>query len=219
MDTTKAIRPEMLNKIPEVSQMYYKLASKTTDRYKSDYYANCALFASKRVAQQETMKAHQKEIRSGTYTKDSGSVVAILQTGEMGISSNKLGQMVSGEDGEHSVISPMDNGREFTSNYLYETTPDVKFEFLLQFKKIAKMSYVTKLTFAWMLYNSGYVNEMTKDQRDLFRDEIRFLSEYDEDNKVEFRVLFEKTGIDRGQFRNAREYLGKFWKTVIRNEI
>ncbi len=161
MDMTKALKIDYISDNTEISELYYSLSRKARSQYDADLYANMALFKSNDIAKQETLKFHQKEFRSGTFTRDSGSVVSTISNrGSFGMDSVHSKKISSQDsDGSDNVSADMDAGSNFCSGYTYESDNSEKVAMLDMIERALERMVpdgLDKLLLAYQLTNSGY---------------------------------------------------------------
>lgn len=211
MDYTKAIRPDLINTYTGSIVTNYAKARSTSDYYKEEEYANKAIFKSNKIAKQETLKAQQKEMSAGVYNKDSGSIVAHINRGQMGISSvlsNKNNGEWEDDETASYIISDRASGQSFMSENSFATNHEVYTNIFLELKRISNISPTIKLVIAWRIFISKYDCHLTEEHREFFRDEFRTLEAINDgkgEKKIRKNQLWMSTKLSRYQIRQALE--------------
>lgn len=194
MDLTKSLKPEILRSATterevEVVEYWYKRSKQASDRGdldKAEYYANVALFKGKDIATQEFEKARQREVRSGTWTRDAGHTIAVIPKGGMGISSNResggsgVGSTEGGAFGESYLTIDASLDLDFMSDFNTRES-DSSFEiFELIGRAISTKS--EKLIAAQLMHESGYDRMLEDRHYDFFKSEFAFMRQIAHDN-------------------------------------
>lgn len=183
MDLTLSIKQEIIRHTPEekeVALYWYNRAKQTSDIELQEYYSNRAIFRGESIAKQEFEKARQKEVRSGTWNRDSGHAVAYIRKGAMGINSsmngssgNGIGSSDMGDGGEAMTFCDSNSSYEFMSDFNTRES-DSSFE---MFEMICKAiaTKAEKLYGAWLMYTTGYDRVMEEHHWDFFAKEFNYL--------------------------------------------
>lgn len=213
MDTTKAIRPEMLNSNEGKIKTFYRLAKNADSQFKEDYYANRAIFISEKVAKQETLKQHQREMRNNTFAYDSNSNF----TGSRRVASRCHSSVIhacdeGGEsEGNATVISSVTNCIGIYSSF-DETPDDEKHEFLDIIELLSKKSNCTKFVTAYFLLSTSYSEQLTPSLELVFKEEFRSLESFrDAEGEISVNVLWERFNYSVQEVKLSREYVRKMF--------
>lgn len=222
MDHSKSIKPELVDIWDpgqvEASKTWYKRASQESDAFQQDFYQNCAIYRSKKLAHQETMKMYQKKFDNKVFSRDSGSVIMHVDGAKFGLDSSRVKKSsFSGEAGEPvRIISDGTQGHRWISESSRETPISEKYHLYSRLRTLSEQRPSVKWVVAWFMFLSDYFQSIPDEWVVYWNEELRSLEAISDTVKIHYKqVLWEHSDFSRYEIRRALEILKSELKPIL----